>query len=171
MNVQACSGVPKIHRLSTEFHVLVWSYGLAGIPDVLILAIREGGVTSLFDQVRTLERAGSSLHVCGVDDVWEGEPRLNLVDDRTLRSAAFRPLPRRTGPPARDRRPDTIEKRPEAPNRALPAQRHAPIRQPGPQHAAPRFRLSLPTGDHRVGPRHGMAVFRVLRRITEHMSH
>lgn len=42
-------------------------------------AIREGEATVLRNEVRTLERAGSPLHVCGVDDVWEGRPRLEHV--------------------------------------------------------------------------------------------
>ena len=51
---------------------------LAGSAAV-ISAIREGGATVLPNEVRTLERAGSSLHVCGLDDVWEGRPSLENV--------------------------------------------------------------------------------------------
>jgi uncharacterized protein len=47
--------------------------------EVVNSAIREGGVMSLRNEVRTLERAGSTLHVCGLDDVWEGRPRLDHV--------------------------------------------------------------------------------------------
>src|SRR5919112_3959638 len=48
-------------------------------PSVVNAAIREGGARNLRNEVRTLERAGSPLHVCGVDDVWEGRPRLDHV--------------------------------------------------------------------------------------------
>jgi uncharacterized protein len=48
-------------------------------PEVVYSAIREGGATALRNEVRTLERAGSPLYVCGVDDVWEGQPRLDRV--------------------------------------------------------------------------------------------
>jgi uncharacterized protein len=48
-------------------------------PNVVSAAIREGGATTLRNEVRTLERAGSPLHVCGVDDVWEGRPHLEHV--------------------------------------------------------------------------------------------
>jgi predicted MPP superfamily phosphohydrolase len=60
---------------------------LAG-PDVVNSAIREGGAASLRNQVRTLERGGSFLHLCGVDDVWEGEPRLDHVLARLPRKGA-----------------------------------------------------------------------------------
>ena len=48
-------------------------------PDVVSSAIWEGGAIGLRNQVLTLERAGSPLHVCGLDDVWEGRPRLDHV--------------------------------------------------------------------------------------------
>jgi predicted MPP superfamily phosphohydrolase len=60
---------------------------LAG-PDVVGSVIQEGGATVLRNGVRTLERAGSSLHVCGVDDVWEGVPRLDRVLARLPRVGA-----------------------------------------------------------------------------------
>jgi len=60
---------------------------LAG-PDMVGSVIREGGATVLRNGVRTLERAGTSLHVCGVDDVWEGLPRLDCVLARLPRAGA-----------------------------------------------------------------------------------
>lgn len=48
-------------------------------PEVISAAIREAGATELRNEVRTLKRAGSQLHVCGVDDVWVGSPRLDHV--------------------------------------------------------------------------------------------
>ena len=48
-------------------------------PEEISAAIRMGGATELRNEVRTLERAGSQLHVCGVDDIWEGNPRLDQV--------------------------------------------------------------------------------------------
>ena len=41
--------------------------------------IREGGVTELINSVRTLRRGEASLHVAGIDDVMEGNSRLDLV--------------------------------------------------------------------------------------------
>jgi uncharacterized protein len=60
---------------------------LAG-PDMVGSVIREGGATVLRNGVRTLERAGTSLHVCGVDDLWEGLPRLDRVLARLPRAGA-----------------------------------------------------------------------------------
>jgi predicted MPP superfamily phosphohydrolase len=37
------------------------------------------GVTDLTNTVSTLTRGGDSLHLCGVDDVWEGDVRLEEV--------------------------------------------------------------------------------------------
>lgn len=51
-------------------------------PEVVSAAIREGGATELRNEVRTVKRAGYPLHVCGVDDVWEGNPRLDQVLSR-----------------------------------------------------------------------------------------
>jgi predicted MPP superfamily phosphohydrolase len=41
--------------------------------------IREGGVTELINDVRTLRRGDAALHVAGIDDVMEGRSRLDLV--------------------------------------------------------------------------------------------
>jgi hypothetical protein len=41
--------------------------------------IREGGVEKLVNGVRTLRRGGAALHVAGIDDVMEGNSRLDLV--------------------------------------------------------------------------------------------
>ncbi len=41
--------------------------------------IREGGVTELINGVRTLRRGDAALHVAGIDDVMEGNSRLDLV--------------------------------------------------------------------------------------------
>jgi uncharacterized protein len=48
-------------------------------PEVVSSAIRGGGAMLLPNEVRTLTRAGFPLHVCGVDDAWEGRPRLERV--------------------------------------------------------------------------------------------
>ena len=60
---------------------------LAG-SDVVGSVIREGGATVLRNEVGTLERAGSFLHVCGLDDIWEGLPRLERVLARLPRAGA-----------------------------------------------------------------------------------
>lgn len=41
--------------------------------------IREAGVTELINSVRTLRRGEATLHVAGIDDVMEGNSRLDLV--------------------------------------------------------------------------------------------
>jgi hypothetical protein len=41
--------------------------------------IREGGVGELINGVRTLRRGGAALHVAGIDDVMEGNSRLDRV--------------------------------------------------------------------------------------------
>ena len=41
--------------------------------------IREGGVEELINGVRTLRRGEAALHVAGIDDVMEGNSRLDLV--------------------------------------------------------------------------------------------
>jgi uncharacterized protein len=45
----------------------------------IIQAIEEGGITYLNNAVYTLHRGSAMLHIAGVDDVWLGEPRLDLV--------------------------------------------------------------------------------------------
>jgi uncharacterized protein len=50
--------------------------------------IREGGVTELINDVRTLERGDAVLHVAGIDDVMEGRSRLDLVLEKLPRSGA-----------------------------------------------------------------------------------
>ncbi len=41
--------------------------------------IREGGVEELINSVRTLRRGAAALHVAGIDDIMEGNSRLDLV--------------------------------------------------------------------------------------------
>jgi predicted MPP superfamily phosphohydrolase len=50
--------------------------------------IREGGVTELINDVRTLKRGDAALHVAGVDDVMEGRSRLDLVLEKLPESGA-----------------------------------------------------------------------------------
>src|SRR5687767_1923599 len=40
------------------------------------------GVTELTNTVFTIERENDSLHLCGVDDVWEGDVRIHEVIDQ-----------------------------------------------------------------------------------------
>jgi uncharacterized protein len=58
------------------------NHDLLSGPDVVGLAIRAGAATVLRNEVYTLERAKSSLHVCGLDDVWEGRPHLDNILSR-----------------------------------------------------------------------------------------
>ena len=50
--------------------------------------IREGGVEELINGVRTLRRGEAALHVAGIDDVMEGNSRLDLVLEQLLEEGA-----------------------------------------------------------------------------------
>jgi uncharacterized protein len=50
--------------------------------------IREGGVTELINDFRTLKRGDAALHVAGIDDVMEGRSRLDLVLEKLPESGA-----------------------------------------------------------------------------------
>jgi uncharacterized protein len=50
--------------------------------------IREGGVEELINGVRTLRRDEAALHVAGIDDVMEGNSRLDLVLEQLLEEGA-----------------------------------------------------------------------------------
>lgn len=54
---------------------------LAG-PEVVRKALRRAGVETLGNAFRSLEREGHYLHLCGIDDIWEGRPDLERVLDR-----------------------------------------------------------------------------------------
>jgi predicted MPP superfamily phosphohydrolase len=41
--------------------------------------LASSGITELTNAVFTLKRGQDSLHLCGVDDLWEGSPRLDDV--------------------------------------------------------------------------------------------
>jgi predicted MPP superfamily phosphohydrolase len=41
--------------------------------------LRAAGITDLTNRVSTLTRGGEQLHLCGVDDVWDGDVRLDDV--------------------------------------------------------------------------------------------
>lgn len=41
--------------------------------------MRESGITELVNSVRTLRRGDAALHIAGIDDVMEGESRLDIV--------------------------------------------------------------------------------------------
>jgi predicted MPP superfamily phosphohydrolase len=50
--------------------------------------IREGGVTELINDIRTLKRGDAALHLAGIDDVMEGRSRLDLVLKKLPESGA-----------------------------------------------------------------------------------
>ena len=56
--------------------------------DLVRRCIREGGVTELVNDVRTLRRGDAALHVAGIDDVMEGRSRLDLVLQKLPESGA-----------------------------------------------------------------------------------
>lgn len=50
--------------------------------------IRASGARDLSNAVHTLERGGALLHIAGVDDIWEGKNRLDLVLGKLPREGA-----------------------------------------------------------------------------------
>ncbi len=67
-------------------------FGVRGNHDVLSgqvlkgcdmsAAMKSGGVRELFNAVRTVERGGAKLHLCGVDDPWQGKPDIARVESQ-----------------------------------------------------------------------------------------
>lgn len=51
-------------------------------PCDMSVAMKEGGVRELFNQVHTFERGGAKLHLAGVDDPWLGKPDFNFVAEQ-----------------------------------------------------------------------------------------
>ena len=64
------------------------SYGILGNHDYWTNAkavramLRTSGVMELTDSFFTITRGSEKLHLCGVDDVWEGDIRLNDMLER-----------------------------------------------------------------------------------------
>jgi uncharacterized protein len=49
--------------------------------------LNQSGITDLTNSVFTLSDSGQHLHICGVDDIWEGEVRLDELVSRLPRMA------------------------------------------------------------------------------------
>lgn len=70
------------------------SFGILGNHDYWTDAnavremLRSCTVTELTNSVFTLSRGGETLHLCGIDDFWEGRARLDEVTDHLQDSAA-----------------------------------------------------------------------------------
>jgi hypothetical protein len=73
--------VGALRRLSAPDGVLAILGNHDYLTDVKLIrrCIREAGLTELINEVATLRRGGSGLHVAGIDDVMEGRSRLDLV--------------------------------------------------------------------------------------------
>jgi predicted MPP superfamily phosphohydrolase len=50
--------------------------------DAVRQMLSSSGIMDLTNSVFTLKNNGNRLHFCGVDDVWEGSPRLGLIADQ-----------------------------------------------------------------------------------------
>lgn len=50
--------------------------------------LKQSGITDLTNTVFTLSDSGQHLHVCGVDDIWEGDVRLNELVSHLPRDGA-----------------------------------------------------------------------------------
>jgi predicted MPP superfamily phosphohydrolase len=73
--------VGALRRLSARDGVLAILGNHDYLTDMRLIrrCIREAGLTELINEVATLRRGSSELHVAGVDDVMEGRSRLDLV--------------------------------------------------------------------------------------------
>lgn len=73
--------VGALRRLRAQDGVLAILGNHDYLTDVKLIrrCIREAGLTELLNEVVTLGRGDSELHVAGVDDVMEGRSRLDLV--------------------------------------------------------------------------------------------
>jgi predicted MPP superfamily phosphohydrolase len=73
--------VGALRRLSARDGVLAILGNHDYLTDVELVrrCVREGGITELLNDVRTLRRGEARLHVAGIDDVMEGRSRLDLV--------------------------------------------------------------------------------------------
>ncbi len=73
--------VGAFRRLSARDGVLAILGNHDYLTDVELVrrCVREGGITELLNDVHTLRRGETWLHVAGVDDVMEGRSRLDLV--------------------------------------------------------------------------------------------
>jgi predicted MPP superfamily phosphohydrolase len=73
--------VGALRRLSARDGVLAILGNHDYLTDMRLIrrCIREAGLTELINEVATLRRGSSELHVAGIDDVMEGRSRLDLV--------------------------------------------------------------------------------------------
>lgn len=47
--------------------------------EAIIQAIEESGITYLGNSIYTLHRGNAMLHIAGIDDIWKGKPRLDVL--------------------------------------------------------------------------------------------
>jgi predicted MPP superfamily phosphohydrolase len=73
--------IGALRRLSAHDGVLaiLGNHDYLTNVDLVRRCLREGGVTELLNEVHTLRRGESELHVAGIDDIMEGKSRLDLV--------------------------------------------------------------------------------------------
>jgi predicted MPP superfamily phosphohydrolase len=57
-------------------------------PDIIRGVLRDSGIVNVSNAVCTLRRGGANLHIAGVDDIWEGKDRLDLVLEALPKSGA-----------------------------------------------------------------------------------
>ncbi|NDJ24718.1 metallophosphoesterase [Nostoc sp. B(2019)] len=79
------SVVPTLKFVLDKFTAKDQTVAVLGNHDYLnnskaiIQAIEESGITCLDNAIYTLHRGSAMLHIAGVDDIWLGKPRLDLV--------------------------------------------------------------------------------------------
>jgi len=71
----------ELSRLSTSFptFAVLGNHDYWTDVEMVRHILASSGITELTNAVCTLKRGQHSLHVCGVDDIWEGAPRLDEV--------------------------------------------------------------------------------------------
>ena len=57
-------------------------------PDTMRRVLRESGVVNVSNGVHTLQRGAELLHIAGVDDIWQGAARMDIVLDSLPKSGA-----------------------------------------------------------------------------------
>ena len=84
-DVETEQSLQDLTDVLTPLSQLIPTYGVLGNHDYwtnvrAVRAMLQGsGVVELLNSVVTISRGNEKLHLCGVDDVWEGYVRLNII--------------------------------------------------------------------------------------------
>ncbi len=87
-NEQVEQSVRELIAILTPLAASIPTFGILGNHDywtnhrAVHNMLRECGIIELTNSVYTISRNGANLHICGVDDVWEGDVRLQDILDQ-----------------------------------------------------------------------------------------